>query len=218
MALVSRTVLALLLGVAFVREGNAAPPAATKLDVRAFRPVEGPDSGSAVYYEVVEEDDSTMLRGNYRPEMETVVMGVEIPEPLRGVRRLKWRWRVRAFPDGGDECRGPGDSAASVNVAFKRGLRWYVLKYVWSPKAPLGAVCDRKRRLLLVRDTIVLESGGKPETWLTEVVDIRQAFIDHFANGDPRADVPDLVGIGVMTDGDQTRSSSGADWADFEIQ
>jgi hypothetical protein len=79
-------------------------------------------------------------------------------------------------------------------------------------------VCDQKRRLLLVRDTVVLESGGKPETWLTEVVDVRQAFIDHFAKGDPRADVPDLVGIGVMTDGDQTRSSSGADWADFEIQ
>jgi hypothetical protein len=209
-----------LLGLAFaLGEGEAAPPdTPTKLDVRAFRPVEGPSSGPAVYYEVVEEGDTTMLRGSYAPEMETVVMGIEVPESLRQARRLKWRWRARAFPDGGDECEGPGDSAASVNVAFKRGLRWYVLKYVWSPKARLGAVCDRKRNLLLVRDTIVLESGGKPETWLTEVVDIRQAFIDHFARGDPRASVPDLVGIGVMADGDQSRSASGADWADFELQ
>ena len=221
MTLGGRTGLVVLLGFAFVCDGAAAPPESspTKLDVRAFRSVEGPSSGPDVYYEVVEEDGATMLRGSYRPGLDTVVMGVEVPDSLRErVRRLRWRWRARAFPNGGDECRGPGDSAASVNVAFKRGFRWYILKYVWSPLAPLGAVCDRKRTLLLVRDTIVLESGGAPGTWRTEVVDVRQAFIDHFAKGNPHADVPDLVGIGVMTDGDQTRSSSGADWAGFEIQ
>jgi hypothetical protein len=200
-----------------------APPAAggmsvASLDPAAFRPVEGPSSGPAVYYRVVDEGGVKMLRGTYRPGMESVVMGVEVPEELRGrARRLKWRWRARAFPVGGDECRGPGDSAASVLVTFKRGLKWYILKYVWSTAAPLGAVCDQRRTLLLARDTIVLESGGRPGTWLTEVVDIRRAFIDHFEHGDLRADVPDLVGVGVMTDGDQSRSESGADWADLQI-
>ena len=215
------TVLALLL--ADVQPSMAAPsiPSVSRIDVRTFRPVEGPKSGPEVYYKVVEEAGETMLRGSYQPGLETVVMGVEIPQALRGrVRRVKWRWRARDFPVRGDECApgGFGDSTASVNVAFKRGFRWYVLKYVWSPLAPLGAVCDRKRTLFLVRDTIVLEHGGKPGTWLTEVVDARQAFIDHFAEGNPRADVPDMVGIGIMTDGDQTHSPSGADWADFEIQ
>ncbi len=193
--------------------------AVATLDVRSFRSVEGPDSGPAVYYQVVDEGGARMLRGTYRPGMESVVMGIEVPEPLRGqARRLKWRWRARAFPKGGNECRGGfGDSAASVMVTFKRGITWYVLKYVWSPAAPLGAVCDRKRSLLLVRDTIVLESGGRTGSWLTEVVDVRQAFIDHFARGNPEADVPNLVGVGVMTDGDQTHAESGADWADFEI-
>jgi Protein of unknown function (DUF3047) len=215
----SGAVLALLLSSAAAPLDTAAPQIA-KLDVRSFRPVEGPDSGPAVYYEVVDEDGVSMLRGSYRPGLDTVVMGIEIPEAVRGsVRRLKWRWRARAFPNGGNECRpGWGDSAASVNVAFKRGFRWYVLKYVWSPVARLGAVCDRKRTLLLVRDTIVLESAGSLETWRTEVVDVRRAFIEHFAGGDRRVEVPDLVGIGVMTDGDQTHSVSGADWADFEIQ
>ncbi len=215
----SAAALALLL--AGVRADAAAPPISSvaKLDVRAFQPVEGPNSGPAVYYQVVEEADRAMLRGSYRPGLETVTMGIQVPEQLRArVRRLKWRWRARAFPDGGNECRpGAGDSTASVNVAFKRGFRWYVLKYVWSPVAPLGAVCDRRRTLFLERDTIVLESGGKPGTWLTELVDVHQAFINHFANGNPRADVPDVVGVGVMTDGDQTHSPSGADWADFEI-
>jgi hypothetical protein len=52
---------------------------------------------------------------------------------------------------------------------------------------------------------------------LREVVDVRRAFIDHFAGGDLGADVPDLVGIGVMTDGDQTNSESAAEWAGFEV-
>jgi hypothetical protein len=104
-----------------------------------------------------------------------------------------------------------------VSLVFKRGMRWYVLKYVWSGNSPLGAVCERKRSLLLTRDTIILERGPARETWLREVVDVRRAFIDHFADGDPAAAVPDFVGIGVMSDGDQTHSESGADWAGFEV-
>jgi hypothetical protein len=41
------------------------------------------------------------------------------------------------MPRGGNECRGGfADSAASVYVSFKRGLRWYTLKYIWSPDTP----------------------------------------------------------------------------------
>ena len=71
--------------------------------------------------------------------------------------------------------------------------------------------------MLLARDTIVLERGPERATWLREVVDVRRAFLEHFAGGDPRAEVPELVGIGIMTDGDQTHSDSGAEWARFEV-
>ena len=192
---------------------------AAALDVHAFRPVEGPSSGPEVYYKVVETPDGPLLRGSYRPGMQSVTMGAPVPDQLRRrVRRVSWSWTARAFPNQGDECReGRGDSAASVSIAFKRGMRWYILKYVWSSVSPLGAVCDRKRTLALFRDTIVLESGGEPGTVRREVVDARRAYIDHFADGDPDAKVPDLVGIGLMTDGDQTGSESGADWAEFEL-
>lgn len=190
------------------------------IDLRDFRPVEGPNSGPAVYYHVETTAEATLLRGEYKPGLETVTMGIEVPENLRQrVRRVRWSWRARTFPQSGDECTpGRGDSAASLSLAFKRGLKWYVLKYVWSTVGPLGAVCDKKRTLLLARDTIILESGGTPGTWLRELVDVKRAFIDHFANGDPSADVPDLVGIAVMTDGDQARSESAADWAAIELQ
>jgi hypothetical protein len=203
-------------------QAAANPPqrlTSVKLDVRDFKVAEGPNEPAKVYYEVVEESGARMLRGAYRPGLETVAMGVPIPEPLRQkVRQVRWRWRVRAFPTGGDECRPKfGDSAASVLVTWKRGMRWYMLKYVWSPMSPLGAVCDRKRTLLLFRDTIILERAGPTMRWFPELVDVRSAFINHFARGDPDAEVPDLVGIGVMTDGDQTNTESGADWMDFEI-
>jgi hypothetical protein len=214
--------LALLLGASPMRSrGAEAHPSsgAIILDLRDFRPVEGPSSGPAVYYHVTTAAEATLLRGEYRPGLETVTMGLEIPEEYRQkARRIRWSWRPRTFPKGGDECTpGRGDSAASVSLAFKRGLKWYVLKYVWSTVGPLGAVCDRKRTLLLARDTIVLESGGAPGTLRREVVDVKRAFIDHFADGNPRAEVPDLVGIAVLTDGDQTASESSADWTGFEL-
>jgi DUF3047 family protein len=213
---------ALVLGTASRARAAAASSdsASVALDVHAFRQVEGPSSGPEVYYRVIDTPEGPALSGSYRPGMETVTMGVAIPDQLKHrVRRLRWSWRARAFPQGGDECQdGRGDSAASVSLAFKRGVKWYVLKYVWSTASPLGAVCDRKRSFLLARDTIVLERGGAPGTVRPEVVDVRRAFIDHFAGGDEHADVPDLVGIGVMTDGDQTRSDSGAEWMRFELQ
>ena len=214
-----RATVALLVASLVATPGAAQAPTVSTLDIRAFRPVEGPSSGPAVYYQVIEDPEGTLLRGHYRPGMESVSMGIEIPDAARqSVRRVRWRWRARVFPTGGDECRpGKGDSAASVSFAFKRGLKWYVLKYVWSSLSRLGAVCDSKRSMFMARDTIVLESGGAPGTWLVEVVDVRRAFIEHFARGDRHADVPDLVGIGVMTDGDQTSSEAAADWADFEV-
>jgi DUF3047 family protein len=213
--------LVLVLGTsANARAAVDSDPAIFAVDVRAFRPVEGPSSGPEVYYSVVDTPEGTALRGSYRPGMQTVMMGVAVPDRLKQrVRRLRWSWRAGAFPIGGDECRdGRGDSAASVSLAFKRGMKWYVLKYVWSTASPLGAVCDRKRSLLLARDTIVLERGGAAGTVWPEAVDVRRAFIDHFAGGDERAEVPDLVGIGVMTDGDQTSSESAAEWMRFELQ
>jgi Protein of unknown function (DUF3047) len=210
----------LLSSAADPEEAPSSSRSVTVLDVNRFRPAEGPTSGPAVYYEVVEDPIGPLLRSDYRPGMETVTMGIEVPEALRRrVRLLRWRWRVRALPAGGDECRsGHGDSAASVAAAFKRGFKWYILRFVWSTVSPLGAVCDKKRSLLLARDTIVLERGGKPGVWLREVVDLHQSFLNHFERGNPNADVPDLVGIAVLSDGDQTHSESGADYTGFELE
>jgi hypothetical protein len=175
------------------------------------------ESGPVNYYEVASENGAPFVRSRYRPPTATAVLGVQIHGRDRETARvLRWRWRAQALPAGGNECvRGKEDSAADVYLTWRRGLRWYTLKYVWSTSGTVGAICDRKRNLFVAQDAVVLESGGPTNVWKDEVVDLKAEFRRHFDNGDPHGSVPDFVGIGIMTDGDQTGSDSAADYADF---
>ncbi len=183
-----------------------------------FQVVES-ESGPVSYYRVVDDPVLPFIRAVYRPPLETTTLGFEIPEDLRGrLRKVRWTWRAMTLPKDGDECRdGYGDSAAVVYLTFKRGLKWYSLKYVWSSVGPKGAICDRKNNLFRGQDTIVLESGGPTGSWITEEVDPAAEFRKHWEGGDPDADVPELRGIGIMSDGDQTHSMSAADYAGFTL-
>jgi hypothetical protein len=159
------------------------------------------------------------IRARYRPPYATTVLGFPIADDDRGAARtLRWQWRAMTLPQGGNECEhGKGDSAAVVYLTWKRGLKWYTLKYVWSAVGPKGAVCDRKRSLFSAQDTIILESGGPTQSWVGETIDLKSQFRNHFADGRADAGVPDFIGVGIMTDGDQTRSESAADYADFVL-
>jgi hypothetical protein len=189
-----------------------------KLDVHSFRVVES-YSGPVSYYKLIEDPAGPFIRAQYHPPLETVTLAVEIPERLRQrTQRVRWRWRALVLPKGGNECRdGYGDSAAVVYVSWKRGLKWYSLKYVWSTQARKGAICDQKRNLFVVQDTVIRQSGPPLNTWITEEIDPSFEFRKHFEGGNPRADVPDFLGIGLMSDGDQTRSISSADYAGFSL-
>ena len=211
---------ALLLSCHWAAPTAAAPPSPgreLKLDVHNFEVVER-DSGPVTYYKFVSEDGAKLVRAQYRPPLETVTLGMPIPDEVRSrVRMLKWRWRVLTFPAGADECiDGKSDSAAGVFITFKRGLKYYIIKYAWTTQGPSGRVCSKKtRNMFIVRDTIVLEADGPINRWIEEKIDPKLEFVRHF--GGTLDEVPDLVGIGLMTDGDQTKSRSEADYADFTV-
>jgi hypothetical protein len=177
------------------------------------------ESGPVNYYRVTSEEGSTFLRSHYVPPMKTAVLGWQTPEADRGrVKALKWTWRARTLPKGGDECHpGNGDSAAVVYVTWKRGLRYYTLKYVWSTGGAKGSVCAKKRNPFVAQDTVLLESGPPLNTWRSEELELAREFRRHFADGDASADVPSFVGLGIMTDGDQTGSESSADFGTFVV-
>jgi hypothetical protein len=206
---------ALVVGaVAGVAAASAGPwPVAA----RSFQLVERA-SGPVNYYSVA-PGPPEHVHSHYQPGFETAVVGYAASEAQARATKLSWRWRAITLPVGGDECRaGKGDSAAVVYVSWKRGLRYYTLKYVWSGAGTRGAVCDKKRNPFLAQDTVIVESGAPLGEWKSVRLDLQAEFRKHFENGDATAEVPDFFGIGLMSDGDQTRSVSSADFAEFKLE
>ena len=216
--LVGLTALAVFAGFGAAL-GGAAEAGARRLPVADFRVVER-ESGPTNYYRLFKDADPPFIRAEYHPPYETTVLGVQVPDADRAsARALSWRWRAVTLPKGGNECEaGKGDSAAVVYVSWRRTLRWYALKYVWSAVGPKGAVCDKKSNPFMAQDTVVLQSGAPLNAWRSERIDLKAEFRRHFENGDPQASVPDFLGVGIMSDGDQTRSDSSADYADFVLE
>ena len=50
-----------------------------------------------------------------------------------------------------------------------------------------------------------------------EEIDPAALFRAHFEGNNPAAEVPELQGVGILTDGDQTRTVSAADYAGFVL-
>jgi hypothetical protein len=211
-------VLSLVLWAAVPSDALAGSGHDVPLDVKAWRLIER-ESGPVNYYTVVEDPQMPFLRARYVPPYKTAVFGIQARDADRPhAKGLRWQWRAMTLPNGGDECKdGREDSAADVYATWKRGLRWYTLKYVWSAVGTRGAVCDSKRNPFVAQDTIILETGGPTGAWKTEQIDLRAEFRKHFADGKADADVPDFYGVAVMTDGDQTRSESAADYGGFVL-
>ena len=164
------------------------------------------------------EAGQSFVRALYLPPMKTALLGWQPPERDRAkVKKLRWSWRARIVPKGADECTsGKGDSAAVVYLTWKRGLRYYTLKYVWSAgNVPLGHVCGRKRNPFVAQDTIIKQAGPSSGAWETVEIDLDSAFRRHFEDGDAKAKVPKFFGVGIMSDGDQTKSESSADFGVF---
>src|SRR5215208_4295802 len=119
-------VLLLVLGVAPASAQPCSPRLTAKYPASAFRVVRE-KSGPVNYYRVVDDSQQSFVRAEYKPPMDTTVLGVAVANADRGrASRLAWSWRAITLPRGGDECaEGKGDSAAVVYVTWKRALRWY---------------------------------------------------------------------------------------------
>jgi Protein of unknown function (DUF3047) len=188
------------------------------VDVHDFRVLER-DSGPRNYYRVLEEQSGSFLRGVYGPWLKTVTLFAPVPDELRrGVRVIRFRWRALVLPRGANECvDGRGDGAANVYVIWKRGLRWYSVKLDWSAEAPEGRTCNSTRNPFAASDTVIVRSGGPTGVWREQEIDPDALYRAHFEGGRADAEVPELQGIGILTDGDQTRSVSAADYAGFVL-
>jgi hypothetical protein len=175
------------------------------------------DSGPVNYYSFLSEGGTEFIHAAYKPNWRNCVLYGVVPEQARqNVTRVSWRWRVHTLPKDSNDC-GPGfsDSAASVFMAFKAGLKFIVIKYVWSTLGTPGTSCQSTRGWFFDRDTILAQVGGPLDVWLAMEVDPRAEFARRF--GGTAKEAPDFVGIGIMTDGDNSQSPAEADYADFIV-
>ncbi|MBI4551076.1 MAG: DUF3047 domain-containing protein [Candidatus Latescibacteria bacterium] len=129
---------------------------------------------------------------------------------------LTWRWRARVLPRSGDErVARTNDSATAVYVVLSENLFHIpkTLKYVWSTTTPVGTIY---RRSGIGRPyVIVLESGPtRLGTWVSETVNVYEDYQRAFGEKPPNR----AVGLGVLTDGNATRSVSEGDYDDFVIR
>ena len=194
----------------------AGPVDGVAVDIRAFQVVkQSCEHGD--YSRIETGSDGPFLRARYRPPADTCVRGIEAPERFkRTLAAVRWRWRVQAFPKGADDCNPDvGDAPAGVFATFKAGLRTMVIKYVWNSVGPAHKTCELANNPFFAKREIVLRVGGETDTWQTETVDPRSDFVRYF--GGKLEDVPDFVGLGVLTDGDATNSPSEGDYADFVL-
>jgi len=146
-------------------------------------------------------------------------LGVQAAREVKGwdltaYPMLAWSWRPREFPKGADERHSStNDSVLAVYmlVHYSRIAGPKAVKYIWSEKVPVGTRLESNFGLTQVR---VLRSsiGGRGE-WQQEKVNVLEDYRKYFDT----KETPTPIGIAVLTDSDDTKSSAAGDYADFKI-
>lgn len=174
----------------------------------------GDDEYARNLYSIQEENGNRYLQAH--DDGTSIIIRKKMNEwNPREYRILSWRWRARVLPKDGDERIGPkNDSAVAVYVVLDQNFFRIpkTLKYVWSTTLPVGT---RHRRDGIGRpNVIVLESGTKKlGEWVSVSVNVYDDFVRTFGRKPP----DHAVGIGVLTDGNATKTNSEGDYDDFVI-
>ncbi|MBI3879088.1 MAG: DUF3047 domain-containing protein [Verrucomicrobia bacterium] len=128
--------------------------------------------------------------------------------------RLTWRWKIDRCPPGGSEdVKATFDHTARIFIAFEARLGPpRTVNYVWANQLAVGATFNHpssgRARF------IVLQSGdAKAGPWQSESRDVAADWKKLFGD----LEMPDLVGIGLMTDADGTAADVTGGYADFRL-
>ncbi len=186
-------------------------------------------------FDIVELDGKRVLRVEAERSYGNLVH--PLPSAEAG-RFLSWRWRVDLPNDRADlRSRAGDDSAAEICVMFNLPLQAVpfvdrqvvrlarshstellptaTVCYVWDAHFPVGTVMDnaftRRIRLIILRG-----ADMAPKTWRIERRDVHADFLRLF--GDEATEVPDIVGVGIGADADNTQSRSLAYVVDLRLE
>ena len=183
-----------------------------------------------VDYYVAKEKNNKFLRAEYIPGTKGKIVYLEKKYKLNDYPYFSWKWRANKFPTVKPEHlrkQEESDNAATVYVLFKNGWSNYLLKYTWSQyncktvdNEPVFYKSKGSRAfwLIVIRPTRCTNYSASccndpSKFWLTEKVNLKDDFKKLFQ----KDWLPEYIeGIGVLVDGDDTKSTEvSADFDDF---
>lgn len=184
-------------------------------------------------YSLTQADGQMVLRGNAEGSASLYVSrmqaAMEVP------KTISWKWKTDALVPGADNrIKNKEDAPLRVMVAFDgdhatlpeiekkrfkrakslsgRDLPYALLMYIWSDHVPVGTVIPSAHtsqvKMLVVASGV--EGLGQWQTVKRNLADdYRQAF-----GAKPGA----IIGVGVMTDSDNTRTKATGEYHDISLE
>ena len=198
-----------------------------------WRPLEFEGVRRQTEYGLVRDSGGWVVRAVSDGSASGLIYPLEID--LREYPILRWRWKVQNVLKGGDVTRRQGDDyPARIYVAFKydpatlslterllyRAARILygeipgrVLNYIWANREPRNKVFANPSPFTDFSRLLVCRSRADAlETWFEEERNLYEDYQLAFGS-----DPPLLVGIGIMTDTDNTGESAVAYYGDITL-
>ncbi|MBN1958194.1 MAG: DUF3047 domain-containing protein [Desulfuromonadales bacterium] len=164
--------------------------------------------GATTYRIVVDEDGNRVLFADSHAGASGLIKRISI-DP-HGFPLLRWRWKINGIVTHGDARTKEGDDyAARIYVVFPHWIKplTRTINYIWANQLPTGEAVPNpyfSRAMMLA-----VESGNaKAGQWINEERNIVDDFRRLFGE-----DPPQVGGVAIMTDTDNTGSSAQA-WYD----
>jgi hypothetical protein len=169
--------------------------------------------GELTDYRVVTESSNACLKASANATASAFATKVNItPAPATTVR---WRWKISSCPtNASDDKLATFDHTARIFVAFDTFIGPpRTINYVWANHGKTNSTFDHPSSSR--SKFIVVESGNdKAGQWLVEQRDLKRDWQTLFKSDS----MPKIVGIGVFTDSDGTRTSVTGWYDDIVIE
>lgn len=197
-----------------------------------WEPLEFPNIHRHSQYQLVTDGDTQVMSAQADDSASGLIARLSVQPGERLL--LRWRWKVSNVYEGGDARRKSGDDyPARVYVAFefeadeaslferlKRGtvkalfgeeLPGKALNYIWANRLPQGEFVANP----YTDDTVMVAVNSGAELvgqWVTVERDIVADYRRAFGQAPPT-----IVGVGIMSDADNTGEAASAWYADIEL-
>ncbi|UDL05069.1 DUF3047 domain-containing protein [Marinobacter sp. CA1] len=227
--------LAMIISLAFGLPATAAPAEFSRLDTLApeWMPLTFPNIERHSEYRLVRDSQGTqVVEARTDGGASGLIARLDLDPGEQLI--LRWRWKVSNVYQAGDARRKDGDDyPARLYVAFrfedehagfferlKRGtvkalfgeeLPGNALNYIWANRLPQGRMVANPYtdQTMMVAVTSGRERVGQ---WVTVERDLVADYRQAFSKAPPR-----IVGIGIMSDADNTGDSATAWYGDIEL-